>query len=169
MRKEIEQQKKRKQDILTFFGLIIVIGAILAAYFVFSGSSESTLGPESAQNTDVQAGTNQIVIPMTEVDDGEAHFYKYNHNGVEIRYFLLKSSDGVVRAAFDACDVCFREKKGYHQEGDLMVCNNCGQEFESVNINVLQGGCNPAPLDRTYDDNSVTITTDDLAKGAKYF
>jgi hypothetical protein len=46
----------------------------------------------------------------------------------------MKSADGVIRAAYDACDVCYRERKGYHQEGDDMVCNNCGRHFPSTSI-----------------------------------
>ena len=59
--------------------------------------------------------------------DGKAHFYSYDAGGTQVKYFVLKSSDGKVRAAFDACDVCFAQKKGYQQEGDEMVCGNCGQ------------------------------------------
>ena len=81
----------------------------------------------------------------------------------------MKSSDGVIRAAFDACDTCFREKKGYHQEGDLMVCNICGLEFESNKINEVRGGCNPAPLDRNVDGESLVIKAESLQEGVKYF
>ncbi len=81
----------------------------------------------------------------------------------------MKSSDGVMRAAFDACDVCFREKKGYRQEGDVMVCNNCGQRFPSTKINVLKGGCNPAPLGRTVQGDSLVINASDIEQGGWYF
>ena len=66
-----------------------------------------------------------------------------------MKYFVLKSSDGTVRAAFDACDVCYAQKKGYQQEGDEMVCGNCGQRFPSAQINEVEGGCNPSPIERT--------------------
>ena len=79
------------------------------------------------------------------------------------------SSDGVVRAAFDACDVCFREKKGYSQDGDLMVCNNCGLVFPSERINIEKGGCNPAPLERKTVGNNVLISVSDIYKGLKFF
>ena len=102
--------------------------------------------------------------------DGAARFYRYATSaGREIRFFVLKSSDGVVRAAFDTCDVCFRERRGYRQAGDNMICNNCGRAFRSVDVNVISGGCNPAPLERTFDGDQIVITTAALERGAWYF
>lgn len=102
--------------------------------------------------------------------DGAARFYRYvTTAGREVRFFVLRSSDGVVRAAFDTCDVCYRERRGYHQAGDKMICGNCGQAFRSVDVNVISGGCNPAPLERTLDGDQVVITTAALERGAWYF
>ena len=72
-------------------------------------------------------------------------------------------------AAFDACDVCFREKKGYDQDGEFMVCNNCGMRFHSSRINEVQGGCNPSPLTRVFDDKTITIKAKDIMAGRGYF
>jgi putative ABC transport system ATP-binding protein len=85
-------------------------------------------------------------IPLTALDSGNALFLVAELDGRQFHYFVLRSSDGTYRAAFDACDVCFRANRGYRQEGDLMVCNQCGQTFPSVKINEVKGGCNPAAL-----------------------
>jgi uncharacterized membrane protein len=74
-----------------------------------------------------------------------------------------------MRAAFDACDVCYREKKGYRQEGMFMVCNNCDQRFRTDLVNEVKGGCNPAPLERRVEGNEIVIRTADIAKGGWYF
>jgi uncharacterized membrane protein len=81
----------------------------------------------------------------------------------------MKSADGVVRAAFDACDVCYRERKGYRQDGDAMVCNNCGKAFPSNRINDVQGGCNPAPIERTIANGQVVLRAAALEQGSFYF
>ncbi|MDO8670181.1 MAG: Fe-S-containing protein, partial [Dehalococcoidia bacterium] len=48
--------------------------------------------------------------------------------------------------------------------------NNCGQRFPSVKINEVKGGCNPAPLTRTSDGDTITINEKDiLADGGQYF
>jgi uncharacterized membrane protein len=108
--------------------------------------------------------------PAKTFDDGKARFYQYQSDkGTTIRYFIVKSSDGVIRAAFDACDVCWKANKGYQQKDDLMICRNCGRKFPTARINEVSGGCNPAPLAREIRGDIVTIREKDLKTGAQYF
>jgi uncharacterized membrane protein len=142
----------------------IVAGVLIAAavaFILFGG------GPSSGFKI-VKAEAGIVKIPVSDVNDGHAHFYSYNGSR-KINFFVLRSSDGVIRAAFDACDVCYSSKKGYRQEGDVMVCNNCGQRFPSTKINVLKGGCNPAPLDRKVDGGYLLLRPQDIETGAFYF
>jgi uncharacterized membrane protein len=112
----------------------------------------------------------QVTYPEKTFANGKAQFFTYkSQDGVAIRYFIIKSSDGVIRAAFDACDVCWPENKGYTQKGDYMVCNNCGRRFPSVRVNEVQGGCNPAPLTRKMENGNVVIQVADILKGRSYF
>lgn len=110
-----------------------------------------------------------VRFPLATFDDYQAHYYTYMHEGRPIEFFILKSKDGVVRAAFNACDVCFPAKKGYRQEGDMMVCNNCGRRFPANQINVVQGGCNPSPLRRTIEGDQLIIQVEDIVTGLSYF
>jgi hypothetical protein len=110
-----------------------------------------------------------VRFPLTTFDDHKAHYYTYMHEGHPIEFFVLQSKDGVVRAAFNACDVCFGSKKGYTQDGDDMVCNNCGRHFPADQINVVQGGCNPSPLERAVEGDSLVIRVDDIVAGLGYF
>ena len=110
-----------------------------------------------------------ISIPISQVNDGNVHYYTASAAGKEVKFFILRSGDGVIRAAFDACDVCFPEKKGYRQEGEFMICNNCGQKFHSSRINVVKGGCNPSPLHREQQGDQLVIKIADVATGARYF
>jgi uncharacterized membrane protein len=115
--------------------------------------------------------------PMTQVTysenmfaNGKARQFTYKtDDGVTIRYFILKSSDGIIRAAFDACDVCWPENKGYLQKGDFMVCKNCGRRFPSARVNEVRGGCNPAPLNRKLENGNVMIRVSDILQGKPYF
>ena len=111
----------------------------------------------------------KIEIPLKKVDDGKAHYFKFEQDGTTINFFVVQSNDGVIRAAFDACDVCFPAKKGYTQDGDFMICNNCGRRFHSSRINVVEGGCNPAPLRRQVVGDKLVIKTSDIIPGARYF
>ncbi len=117
----------------------------------------------------VAAADGRIEIPIAHVDDGKAHYFQHKVNDSTVKFFVVKSSDGVIRAAFDACDVCFPAKKGYSQDGDFMVCNNCGQRFHSSRINVVKGGCNPAPLTRQVVADNLVIRVEDVSSGARFF
>ena len=148
----------------TFMGLGIALAIIaVAGFIVFGGGSGGGFTPVAAE-----AGV--VKIPVGQINDSMAHYYTYKaSNGKPINFFVMKSSDGVMRAAFDACDVCYREKKGYRQEGDVMVCNNCGQRFPSTKINEIKGGCNPAPLGRTVQGDTLVINASDIEQGGWYF
>jgi len=108
-------------------------------------------------------------IPLKALDSGKALFLVTEHEGRSLYYFALKSSDGAYRAALDACDVCFRMNRGYRQEGDLMVCNNCGQTFPSGKIGDVKGGCNPHPLPRKVEGGFLVIEKKDIVAGKDYF
>lgn len=130
-----------------------------ALAFSFGGTSPRVLEPAD----------NRIVIPLNEISDGNAHYFKVKaDDGVMVSFFTVKSSDGVVRAAVDACDVCYRSGKGYVQEGQYMKCMNCGMKFATSRINVVKGGCNPAPLNRTVQDDSLIIKMADINANSWY-
>lgn len=146
---------------------IIAAGSVLLTAVVLV----STRGPGGgAAEPAIAAPGADVRLDVAQFDDGHARFFHYTSAAdKDIRFFVLKSSDGVIRAAFDSCDVCYRKRKGYRQVGDTMVCNNCGQVFRSVDINVLQGGCNPVPLDRTVQGGQVVLTAAALDAGTFYF
>ena len=132
------------------------------------GTAHAFLGLFS-QNQRVTAEDGQVRIPLSRISDGKAHYFSFRDQGTELKFFVLKSPDNVIRAAFDACDVCYGEKKGYSQDKEFMVCNNCGMRFHSSRINEVEGGCNPSPLTRSVENGEVVITVSDLSAGARYF
>lgn len=112
---------------------------------------------------------SQVSLPASLFEDGKARHFEHVAGKFKIKYFVLKSSDGIIRAAFDACDVCWPAGKGYYQEGDYMVCRNCGRKFASVLVNEVKGGCNPAPLNRHVENGKVIIEVKDILEGRQYF
>lgn len=147
--------------------LVLILG-IAALAIVAAGGFWFMSGPADASRY-VTAQNGKVEIPLDQVNDGQAHYFKYQAGDRTVSFFLLKSGDGVIRAALDACDVCYKALKGYRQEGDFMVCNNCDQKFQSNMINVVKGGCNPAPLTRTIDDRHVVLHERELMNGQRYF
>ena len=134
-----------------------------AQFVGFIGGINSPL--PNKQYPAIKADNGEIRIPTSIFEDRQAHFSSTTlPDGQPINFFVLKSADGVIRAAIDACDVCYAARKGYHQDGDDLVCNNCGLHFPSNRINEVKGGCNPSPLTRTVEGNSVVIKISDLVK-----
>lgn len=124
---------------------------------------------EASKYKEVHAENGIVSIPASSVSDGNAHYFSFESEGRSVKFFIIKSSDGIIRAAFDACDVCYPQKKGYSQDGEFMVCNNCGQRFHNGRINEVKGGCNPSPLTRTVKNGTLNINAKDIAAGAVYF
>jgi uncharacterized membrane protein len=150
----------QRRNFLIFLGVAAVI--IGLAYFVLGRGSASA-------NAEVRAQNGVVRIPLNQIGT-EARFFTYNSNGgKQVRFFALKSSDGIYRAAADSCDVCYREKKGYQQDGDDMVCRKCNQRFPSNAVNEVSGGCNPNGLPRKIEGDSLVIATADLEARSIYF
>ncbi len=122
-----------------------------------------------SQHKRIKATNGEVAIPLKTINNGQAHYFVYKSKGQEVKFFVVKSRDGVIRAAFDACDVCYLSKKGYSQDGEFMICNNCGRRFHSSRINVVKGGCNPAPLNRVERDGMLVLQVKDILSGARYF
>ncbi|MFP5221724.1 MAG: DUF2318 domain-containing protein [Acidobacteriota bacterium] len=116
----------------------------------------------------VRAADDTVKIPVKDVSE-TAKFYKFDADGVTVKYFLIKAPDGSVRAALDACDACYPEKKGYKQAGEFMICQNCGMKFHVSRVSMVKGGCNPHPVASKVEGDDVVITKAELASGVKYF
>ena len=151
--------------------VVAALAALIMGYAVFVPAQKGEKGRmRPAAPAEAQAATDGVMYDKALFDDGKARYYSHAApDGTIVKYFVLKSSDGVIRAAFDACDVCWRAGKGYAQQGDLMICRNCGRRFASVLVNEVKGGCNPAPLARTVQGDKVSIRIADILSGKRYF
>ena len=134
-----------------------VIALVAMAFFFMPGSATGNVVSESGE---------VIKIPLSEVSN-TAKFY--NEDG--IKFFVVKASDGEIKTAFDACDVC-GGSKGYRQEGGDMVCNNCGRHFAIDQLgekNIYGGGCWPGYLESSIEGDFVVIKKSDLENGGYNF
>lgn len=157
--------RKQNNSFRVAIGVVVAVGAVVVGFLAFGQR-----GNASGKGQQVVPVNNEIRIPLFELSGGEAKFYQYKaSNNKVVRFFVIKSSDGVYRAAADACDVCFRGKMGYHQEGDDMVCNKCGRHFASKDVNEITGGCNPDGIPRTVQGNNLVIQTAELEQRTVLF
>lgn len=154
----------RQQSLIKWASLLAIVLA-LGAGSVFAFSF-----PGFGGNEQVEAVNGAVTIPVGDVSDGKAHYYRFADGGREIVFFVVKGSDGAFHVAFDACDACYREKKGYAQDGKVMVCRNCNMKFAINRIGEAnKGGCNPAHLDFAVAGNNLVIKAADLKAGARFF
>ena len=135
-------------------------------------SSENTTASDiattvdgSAENvTSIKKG-GYLAIPIADLSQ-TASFYKADLDGTEIELVALKDSKGNLRTAFNACQVCYSSGKGYYvQDGNYLVCQNCGNSFTIDQVGIASGGCNPWPIldsDRTVTDDEIQISYDVL-------
>lgn len=95
---------------------------------------------------------------------GRCFSYKICETEVEI--VALKDSRGNLRTAFNACQVYYSSGKGYYrQNGDYLVCQNCGNSFTINQVGIASGNCNPWPIldsDRTVTSDETQISYDVL-------
>lgn len=146
----------------------IFVGLFAFAVAVVLGLNAWTEWEWAARFTPVQATGEAVRLPLADVGDGQAHFYAYEGSR-SIRFFVVRSPDGVFRAAFDACETCFEKRKGYRQDGDVLVCRKCGETFLFRQVNGPRGECVPAPLERAVEGDFLVLRVRDLDAGARYF
>lgn len=140
-----------------------------------SNSSDSSSNKEN-KSEDTKK-TSSDIVPGIEINKSEisetAKFYPYEADGIKMEVLALKAKDGTIRTAYNTCQVCYASGKGYYvQEGDELVCQNCGNRFASNMVGKTKGGCNPVPISDTAkvdDGNKITIDKNFLNKNKAYF
>lgn len=166
----IHNSSKEEQKVSTK-GKGFRLGGIAGALVLLGVATVFALNiPGFGKAEKVKPVNGVVTIPVSKVSDGKAHFYQLKDDGKQISFFIVKGSDGAIHTAFDSCDVCFKAKKGYEQNGDFMVCKNCNQRFATAKIGPhAVGGCNPSYLPSSIQGANVVIKATDLQTGARYF
>ncbi|MDD4700717.1 MAG: DUF2318 domain-containing protein [Desulfovibrio sp.] len=147
--------------------LVLTALALCCALFAapaHAGPFDGLFGGE----TTLEIKDGSVSLPVSGVSD-KASFYKVKVDGTNVIFFALLDSAGRVRVALDACDSCWQSGKGYKQNGDSMVCQNCGMAFHSDRISMRKGGCNPHPVSYSIAGDSVVIPAAEIQAGVKFF
>lgn len=178
-----------KKTTTILIGILTGTMAILISGCSNNSSSQSIKNTSTSANTQAASSENTTAsdIATTAVDSAEsvtsikkdgylaipiaglsqtASFYKADLDGTEVELVALKDSKGNLRTAFNACQVCYSSGRGYYrQEGEYLVCQNCGNSFTIDQVGIASGGCNPWPIldsDRTVTDDEIQISYDVL-------
>ncbi|NLC18405.1 MAG: DUF2318 domain-containing protein [Clostridiales bacterium] len=148
-------KNKNSTKKLVLSGLVAATLLVIALFAKMPGSSDTA---KNNGNRAKKVVDGDIVIPVGEVTD-EVRFYPAEINGIELEALAVRASDGSIRTAFNTCQVCYSSGRGYYeQEGDNLVCQNCGNRFSMEQVEISRGGCNPVPITEEYK----TVTEDEI-------
>lgn len=157
MKANSKKTKKNKKNIF------IISGGILALLIV-AILTVATGGTDTPEAVDISSG-GELMINKEDVTK-TASFYPYESNGTYMEIIAVRANDDTVRTALNTCQVCYASGRGYYEQlGDVLICNNCGNQFTIDQIEIVKGGCNPVPiLDdmKTESDDQIAINTESL-------
>jgi high-affinity iron transporter len=148
----------RRQRRWSFAAAILCAAVVisLAANFAYAHAMNA---PSPAKMLTASAG--RVYIPLSDLTDSSLHFYTADVSGSVIRFLVIHQTNGNYAVALDACQICGRQ--GYRQEGQNIVCRNCGATIYIPSIGD-KGGCNPIPVQSSVESGEVIVDLSALAK-----
>ncbi len=169
--------KKQRRNIYIGIAFLAVFAAV--AVWIFSGlkpgapetAFESPGNPVVQPSSAVSAAeTQDLVIQKNGVTE-TAEFIAVQADGTNMEVIAVKASDGTIRTALNTCQVCYDSGRGYYkQDGNELVCQNCGNRFSINEIGDTKFGCNPVPItEQSEDGQTITIPGSFLADNAQLF
>lgn len=169
-KKKIKNNKKINKIAISIGLGVFVISLI--SVIIYIRNKEEASNSQSGTIESQVSETGDLVIPVADITE-KASFYEYEVDGTKLEVIAIKASDGTIRTAFNTCQVCYSSGRGYYkQEGDYLVCQNCGNRFKASDVEVSKGGCNPVPIfdeNKTVDETNITISKDFLEESAVLF
>jgi len=108
-----------------------------------------------------------LIIQITDITRN-ALFFPVEIDGMQMEVMAVKTPDGRLRTAFNACQVCYKLGKGYYmQVGTVLVCQQCKRRYRMEVIETKTGGCNPFSIfqeNKTVTDSTITISREYLTQ-----
>jgi high-affinity iron transporter len=138
--------------------LCIVVVLSLTAEFVYARTMNAPQPAKMLIATDAQ-----VRIPLSELTDASVHYYTADVSGTVLRFLVIHQMSGDYATALDACQIC--GWAGYRQEGQNVVCRNCGATIYIPSIGE-SGGCNPIPVKSRVDAGEVVVDLSALSSSA---
>ena len=134
---------------------------LVTAEFIYA---KSLSAPQKA--AEIAFVNGQASIPLSQVSDGDIHFYQATENGVDVRFWLYKKPDGKIATVLDACEIC--GSVGFYKGTNGVVCKNCAAPINPQSVG-MPGGCNPIPLNADTTADAVIVKESDVAAQTRFF
>ncbi|MDR1603469.1 MAG: DUF2318 domain-containing protein [Gracilibacteraceae bacterium] len=143
-----------------------------AAAETSAGAGANAAAETSGAETSAAVQNTDIVIPVDQVSE-QAAFYPAEIDGTSLEVIAVRAPDGTIRTAFNTCQICYDSGRGYYkQDGDALVCQNCGNRFKMSQVEIQSGGCNPWPIfaeSKTVSEENITIPYSYLQEAKQIF
>lgn len=156
-KRDWEFKKQRRWSFATATLCAIVVIS-LAAEFAYARVTNA-----QAPATILRAQNGEVRVPLAGLRDASMHFYTADVNNVAVRFFVIHEGSGDYVVALDACQIC--GWSGYRQQGQNVVCRNCGATIYIPSIGE-KGGCNPIPVKSSIEGGSVVVDLSALQSAA---
>lgn len=158
--RRMQEWRFRKQRRWSFAAAILCLLVVLtlAAEFVYARVSAAPV-----QATRLVAQNNQVRIPLSELTDSSLHVYEVEVNNTVVRFLVIHKRNGGYGTALDGCQIC--GWAGYRQEGQNVICRNCGASIYIPSIGD-RGGCNPVGVKSNVEEGEVVVDLSALAEAA---
>lgn len=111
---------------------------------------------------------DRVVIDAGALKDSKPEFFSIKLKGKRVDFFVMKIN-GSVESYIDACENCYRFKKGYRAEGSNIVCIYCGTSYPLDSLKTGFASCHPMPLRGELLGKEYFILLGDLEKAARFF
>ena len=156
-RRDWEFRKQRRWSFAAAFLCLAVI-LLFTAEFVYARTS--TVPPAA---TALMSENGQVQVPLSDLVDSNLHYYTADVNGTLLRFVVIRKGNGDYVAALDACQIC--GWSGYRQQGQNVICRNCGAAIYVPSIGQA-GGCNPVAVKSRIDAGKIVVDLSALASSA---
>jgi uncharacterized membrane protein len=158
--RRMREYEFRRQRRWSFAAAILCVGVVVS----FAGDyvyGRVAAAPSPARM--LTAEDHQVRIPLSDLTDSSLHFYTADVDGSVIRFLVIHKLNGDYSAALDACQIC--GTAGYRQEGQSVICRNCGAAIYIPSIG-QSGGCNPISVKSRAEGGEVIVDLSALGEAA---
>jgi len=158
--RRMREYEFRRQRRWSFAAAVLCVAVVLSltAEYVYARSMNAPV-----QTKLLIAQNNQVRIPLSELTDSSLHYYTADVDAAEIRFLVIHKTNGDYATALDACQIC--GAAGYKQEGQNIICRNCGAAIYVPSIGDA-GGCNPIAVKSLVQGGEVVVDLSALSKAA---
>jgi high-affinity iron transporter len=158
--RRMREYEFRRQRRWSFAAAVLCVAVVLSltAEYVYARSMNAPV-----QARLLIAQNNQVRIPLSELTDSSLHYYTADVDAAEIRFLVIHKTNGDYATALDACQIC--GAAGYKQEGQNIICRNCGAAIYVPSIGDA-GGCNPIAVKSQVEGGEVILDLSALSKAA---